>query len=158
MATQNSFLPSLDISLIATFLMSFGYLLRHSSILDRIYSSNLSIILIIILWIISAHSSILSFASRTYTSPFLMCVAMLAGSFAIMMVARSIASYSKALKRFFLFAGRNSMAIYCVQTFDWTIPWSNLPLFEGLPAFHLLECILRIGYTLLFIILMRSVL
>lgn len=98
------------------------------------------------LWALAYRFADMDMADRLYRLPALALVGALAATYAICAACRVLDRVAPAVERPLARLGRLSFLILCVHAVDWVIPWTYLPLLDGLPHPNLVAGLLRTAY------------
>ncbi len=82
------------------------------------------------LWVVCANNSSLEIAMRVYDPCWLATTGAVAGTFFTCWISHGIACIKRVpvlglVERYLAFCGRNSMAIYCLHSIGWLVPWRD---------------------------------
>ncbi len=152
------FLPlSLDVSLIAMFMMWVGYVAKRTDFMRTFALRWWMVLIALAAWIISLMTSQLEMSARLYDPFVLALLGAFAGTLLCCQVSMLIEKCTRLLKRGLVFMGKNSMLIYCFHAIDWMIPWSSLPLFADVPLKNIWASALRTAYNTVLALLVKRV-
>lgn len=101
-------------------------------------------------WFVCAQHSSLSLAGRRFTNLPVLEVASFAGMALVLIVSMLVARLSRGgkpalIRRGLVFAGQNSMALFCIHALDWSFTWDPLPALAALPFPHGLSGAVRVA-------------
>lgn len=152
------FLPlSLDVALIAMFMMWIGYAAKQTGIMRTFACKWYAVLIALAVWIVSLMTSQLEMSARLYDPFVLALLGAVAGTLLCCQVSMFIEKFTRLLKRGLVFMGKNSMLIYCFHAIDWMIPWSSLPLFADVPLKNIWASALRTAYNTVLALLVKRV-
>lgn len=98
------------------------------------------------LWALAYRFADMDMADRLYRLPVLALAGALAATYAICTACRALDRVAPVAGRPLARLGRLSFLILCVHAVDWVIPWTYLPLLDGLPHPNLVAGVLRTAY------------
>lgn len=143
---------SLDVALVATPLLWCGLQARRLDLprlpREGAPTAAAGMIAATALWAAAFTWSDMDMAARAYRAPLLALAGSLGATYALCLACRVVEGRAPALGRPLARAGRLSFTVLAVHATDWVIPWTYLPLLEGLPHPGLVAGVLRAGYCL----------
>ncbi len=150
------YLPgSLELALFCQQYMLAGYLFFNQATkapegTPRMCTLLVAAVVLCAVWVPCALNSSLSLAGRRFDGIALLELASFAGIglcvIASMLLCRSASHGPVApVRRFVLFAGSNSMALFCIHALDWGISWAPLANLASLPHAYALSGVIRVA-------------
>lgn len=149
------YLPlSSDVAFVAVFFMWCGNAVRTHLNTDAVLRVRYGIITFAI-WVVCSQYSSLELAARSYENLPVALLAAISGTHMICCAAKLLDSdhLPKLLhpaRKYLLFMGKNSMAVYCIHSMDWWVSWFSLPALAGYPFTTEITALVRVGYASIF--------
>lgn len=117
--------------------------------------------LAICIWAPCALHSSLSLAGRRFDGIVPLEAASFAGIAAVALASMLACRLPEgrpagAVKRMLLFAGQNSMALFCIHALDWSIAWDPLAALAALPHANALSGLVRVASTFAVLCALRT--
>ena len=107
-----------DITLVGILFYFAGYILNKYKVLEKICSSKLSLLLLLVIWVVGIKFAPIELAVRAYPCGFWSIIVAIAGSIVVLKISMLIEKYLKLCTKILAWAGKNSLYIlygHCID-------------------------------------------